>query len=1103
MKIKNLFLNKKKLTLVLSLVFCAVVLGVGASAAVNGGLPGLAAISMAVSQSSGETSQTSAEPSEPESSESAPETSSEPSEPVEAQPVVYSKPERMMAVTLTPGVDYYTDPSLSDADIKASIDKAVDSAVKLTANTVILATKYNDTVLYRSSDMPQTEVTFDILNYAIAKARSKDLYVYVTYDVLLTNKDGKAAMSTAIDRDVLKTISENVKQLVENYDIDAVMLDNYTVARDSGTYSEYSADGNGMGYENYLRASTQAAVNAAYTAAKAADPSVQAGLAVDAVWANSTTVDEGSETASSYESMVDGCADTRKFVDSGLADFVAVKSDKSINNKDASFAAYMGWWADEVDGKIPLYALQYASKACTADTGWSKPSELSDQIIAAEKLKGFSGSMFDSLAALLNNPQQSTDALVLYLTENEDPSFLLTQLEMTRPGQLTYSTYETSVQFVGASDGAFPLYMNGEEVTRDQNGAFFLNINLEPGLNTFKFEHKEKTITYNITRNVQIIKEISPMGNVSIAGGMQITVTAVAYEGSTLTATLAGQTVTLKQSTEADDETDNDSTYKQFSGTLTVPAATTSDQSLGNIVVNGKWSSASPESMTGAYVTVKAKSVSGDLVEIVTNSAETFPTTTLDDLSDYDCYPLAKGTRDYTDGDEIVYKNGDKTYTYFNLQSGQRVYSSDIASVSGSDLGGNKINGITVSANARYTKVIIDMDQPVAYVARYSADAFTIDFKYTSAVPENMSLSCTPLFSAATWNGTKLTLSLSTPAGFLGYYAYYDGGDLVFRFNNPQGTSSLSGIPIVIDVGHSASKPGAMGFLSAYGEYEINYAVGVKLYYELQDRGATVYMQDTQGSSPDLAQRVAYANSANPMVFVSLHCNSSTTSTGSGTEGWYFTRFSAGLARRFAANVASALGTENRGDKIGRYYVTRVAEFSAILGEMGFVSNEDDYYKLVQNSYQSSIASGVADAISAYLGAVGANGSYDYGTQTSGSASTVPDDPNTEVSSSKPSESSVSESSSGSSSSSSSSSQSSSASGKETDLGLPETLELEVGEVYRFDTGMNYDLTWESSDTSVATVKSSGKVTARQKGTVTITATDEKGNKDTCVITVG
>ncbi|MBR5309784.1 MAG: N-acetylmuramoyl-L-alanine amidase, partial [Oscillospiraceae bacterium] len=670
-------------------------------------------------------------------------------------------------------------------------------------------------------------------------------------------------------------------------------------------------------------------------------------------------------------------------------------------NKNAKFINYAEWWNAVVAEKVPLYIFQYATKACTDEKGWNDPSELSDQVIAAEKLSGFCGSIFDSLSALQSNPKQSTDALYQYLTENIDPSFLLTQLELTRPSKKTFSTYDNVVAFAGASDINFDLFVNGEKVKRDQNGAFMLTLELVPGLNTFKFEHKEKTITYNITRNVMVLKEITPLGNVTVGGGMSITVTALAYEGSVVTATLGSTTITLTQSTEEDDSTEEekDSSYVTYTGMISAPAAGNEEQQIGNIVIKGTWEGIT-ETKDGAFVTVSAKAKAGGLVEVIADAAETFPTDTLNDLSAYDNYPLAKGTRDYVVGDEIVYVEGSKTYTYYNLQSGQRVYTKDVSPVSG-ELGGNKIKNMTVSSNKRYTYVIFEMDQRVAYIAKYTGSEFTIDFQYTSETPGNLELSCTPLFDSAKWNSAKLSLKLSTKNGFLGYKAYYENGNLVFRFNNPTGSYSLSGVPIIVDVGHSKLGVGALGFLSAYGEYEINLGVGKYLKEELQSRGATVYMMDTVNSRPSLEDRVAYSSAKNPLVFVSIHCNSATSSTGYGTECFYFTRFSQGLADYFSANVASALGTKDRGDMIGRYYVTRTQEYPSVLGELGFVSNESDYYKLIQNSYQRDIASAIADAISSYLGGVGRNGNYTYGTQsTSGESSFTPseeDIPNEEI----------------------------------------------------------------------------------------------------------
>ena len=1010
---KKFFLNKKLMTAVLSLSLVFVIGGIAVFAAFQSGLPGMEKLFGGVSfpdfPASSESSSEEPETLIPEEENNVDlnDVTITPMEPVVPEepeienvfdgPIVFRAPERMMAITLSAGVDYYTEEGMSAEDIKKSIDKAILGAKELSANTVFLETSFGDSVLYSSSEMPQAKVTVDMLKYAAESAKAEGLYVYVVFDVLKINNGGKTETSYVLNSEQLSLIGANAAALC-GYDIDGIMLNTYSVESNGRAYSDYTKYGSGMGYENYLRSNVEAAVTTAYNAVKKEDPSIAVGLAVDAVWANNLTVEEGSATEASYESFTDGFANTKKFVENGLADFVAVKSNYATGNKSAKFADYMEWWNNIIAEKVPLYIFQYATKACTDEKGWGDPSELSDQVISAEKLSGFKGSVFDSLAALQKNPKQSTDALVQYLTENIDPSFLLTQLELTRPSKLTYSTYDTVAVFAGASDVNFDLTMNGTKVKRDSNGAFMLTMELNPGLNTFKFEHKEKTVTYNITRNVMVLKEVTPLGNVTVGGGMSITVTALAYEGSVVTATLGSNTVTLKQSTEADDSTEEeqDSTYVTYTGMLSAPASGTTEQGIGNIVIKGTWEGTT-ETKEGAYVTVSAKAKAGGLVEVTAKAAETFPTNVLNDLSDYDCYPLAKGTRDYVVGEEIVYVEGEKTFTYYNLQSGQRVYTKDVSPVSG-ELGGNKISNMTVSSNSRYTYVTFEMDQQVAYVAKYSSSAFTIEFFYTDETPGNLNLNCTPLFDSAKWNGSTLTLALSTKSGFLGYTAYYEGGDLVFRFNNPTGTSSLSGVPIIVDVGHSALGVGALGFLSDYGEYEINLAVGKYLREELQSRGATVYMQDTVNSRPSLEDRVAYSSSKNPLVFVSIHCNSATSSSGYGTECFYFTRFSQNLASYFSSNVASALGTKDRGDMIGRYYVTRTQEYPSVLGELGFVSNESDYYKLIKGSYQREIAEGIADAISSYLYSVGRNGNYNYGSQsTNGESSYLPPEESSSV----------------------------------------------------------------------------------------------------------
>lgn len=84
----------------------------------------------------------------------------------------------------------------------------------------------------------------------------------------------------------------------------------------------------------------------------------------------------------------------------------------------------------------------------------------------------------------------------------------------------------------------------------------------------------------------------------------------------------------------------------------------------------------------------------GKPVRVTATQAETFPTSVIDDYSDPSYFPLPQGTIDYTVGDELIYKDGDRTFSYYKLASGVRVYTKDITAISESEgVGNNSING--------------------------------------------------------------------------------------------------------------------------------------------------------------------------------------------------------------------------------------------------------------------------------------------------------------------------------------------------------------------------------------------------------------------------
>ncbi len=1005
----------------------------------------------------------------------------------EEETVYYNRPSEMRAVYLTAGVDFLTDSSESEQTVKEQIDAALDQIVEYKMNSVVIDPVVGSRVIYETESFPSSAASFDVLDYLIEACRERSLYVYVLFDVMYEQDDGEMREVGVFTSDTLDFITQAARNLGEHYAVDGIILDSYYYPETSQSYQDYLLYGGGIGYENYLTSVSEIAVETVSDALHQYAKGTQVGLLTDAVWENSSQNTKGSETSAEFTVYGDGNADTREFIRDGMLDFVMVKNYGSLEDPNADFLTVVEWWASITSQyDIPLYTLMAADKLGTDEPGWFTYDQLVKQVIQGREVEGFAGCVFNSLAALEENPKEGTTLLMRYYDNEVNPQHILTELAVTRPAQTTYSTFEQTVTFSGASDPNMPITCNGEELTTDQNGYFGFTADLKPGVNTFVFEHKDKTVTYTITRKVQIFKEYTPTGSLSLEGGMQLTVNALAYADANVTATLNGQTITLQITDIEDDSTDKDTSYAHFVGTFTMPAAGTSLQNLGNIVFYGNWEGMS-ETKTGALVKVnpKAEIGSGVMVQVVADQAETFPTSTLNDLSDPSYYPLPKGTKDYTTGPEVSYNNGKTNYYYYNLASGLRVYSSDIQRISGSDVS-NRISGITVDSDSDYTRVILNMSDKASYVARYTGSAITFDFQYTTGVPDDLkNLTKNPLFTSATWSGSRLTLTLARNGGLIGYKAYYDSNDnLVLRFTNPP--ASFSDARIVVDPGHGYGDVGAVGFLPDYPEREINQMIAEKLTDTLADMGAEVTMIDTLSSKIDVRGRVAYAQNYNAHVLISVHANSAQASSAAGSEAYYFYPNGKTLATNAASRMASALDTNNRGGKFGRYYVTRDSQFIGVLSETGFVTNQSEYRKLLDDDYQQQVADALAEAVYNALSSAGM-GTVKTGTQSAGQGvmTDEEDDPDSSWEEEEEETAEIEE---------------LSLSDEELYLEVGEEYELEV-EIYPDDA--DGELEWYSSDPDIADVDSDGYVTAYESGSATITVESDSGAWAECEVEVG
>lgn len=1006
--------------------------------------------------------------------------STDDNEPVDVEPVSFNIPSEMRGTYLTPGKDFMKSSDANSDTVKAEIDKALEQAMSLDINSVIVYTTVDGAVIYDTKDAPRADSTFDALEYILQKARDNDLYTYAIFDASLYQSRTLAA-TMAVGGATTDKLSENLTEFVQKYDIDGILLDGYTKEENDANYSNYLSLGGGIGFDNFLRQSPAAVVKSASKIIRSAAPTVQIGILTDAVWENKSENEQGSATNASYTTLSDGNADTKGFVEKGLVDFVAVKAYSSTENKEVPFNEVVGWWAQVArENDVQMYVVHATDKLLTSEVGWETAEQLTKQLNEVSDVSGVRGSIFNNLqtVAINKTSAQSTS------TEKEYDQ-VLTELEMTKPSETSFSTAEPQVTFAGASDPDQNVTINGETITTDESGYFSIKMDLSTGSNKFVIKHKKKTVTYNITRKIELLKDVSPTGTVNVDGGMAITVSAFAYEEATVYATINGKKVPMTIDDSVEDEQDRDGTFRTFQGSFVVPSSASSSKKLGDIVVYASYGGQKTK-LNGATVTVnkKVKLEDGVAVQVTADQAMTYPPDTLDNIPVDKYYPLPKGAMDYTVGDEITYKDSKgKEHKYYVLASGLRVRSEDITTT-GDFASNNTISGVSVSTKDTYTYVTLKTTQKVSYKVSYSSSGISFDFQNTKKAPNDLTLSKNPLFTSAKWNDQTMTLSFANTNAFFGYKAYYDtSGNLVLRFNNPR--TSIKGARIAVDAGHGGKDQGAAGFLADYPESVINKSIANYLVSELESRGATVKLLEPNGNDGEYRKEMAEEWDAD--LFISVHNNSAPNIKAVGTEVYYFYPFSKNLAASAAKTTSSGLSSTNRGAKDSYYHITLSPQFQSVMVECGFMTNKGEYEKLISKKYQKNIAVGIADGIAANFKSSGSGSSVSGGTESVGNATDTSDtgsntdyEDDTTISSDSVIEM----------------------------LELVSDHSIAIGRTtvlyprYEPEDAPAVKYTWKSSDPSVATVNENGLIKGVSTGTTDITVTAEGGASATCVLDV-
>jgi len=175
---------------------------------------------------------------------------------------------------------------------------------------------------------------------------------------------------------------------------------------------------------------------------------------------------------------------------------------------------------------------------------------------------------------------------------------------------------------------------------------------------------------------------------------------------------------------------------------------------------------------------------------------------------------------------------------------------------------------------------------------------------------------------------------------------------------------------IILDPGHGGKDVGTI--LGTIYEKNITLKVSTLVKQKLENAGAKVHMTRTGDTFPTLQGRVDFTNANYGEIFVSVHVNSASNTSASGTETYY--SISSGdmyqedidLGTFVNNQIVNNLNMKNRGVKQYPYYVINNMSIPSILVELGFLTNSEDRQKLTNDEYVNKYADSIYNGIMQY-----------------------------------------------------------------------------------------------------------------------------------------
>lgn len=324
-------------------------------------------------------------------------------------------------VTTVGNQDYPKSPTTDAWELRAQLDEILDNCRDMGFNTIFFQVRPSGDALYKSSIYPWSYYLtgtqglapsddFDPLAYAIDAAHERGMQLHAWLnpyrvtnstqyndklaennpavlrpDLVLTDSTGKMYLNPG-EADSIDIILDGIREIVRNYDVDGIHLDDYFYPSggfdDSAAYYKYQDQ-----YPDkaeWRRSMVTTLIACANDTVKEVNPDCMFGVSPSGIWANSSNTPGGSNTSgsSSYHSLY---ADTKLWVEREYLDYIMPQIYWHNGHEQADYATLIIWWANVcAPTNVKLYIGEAAYKAASgSEAAWKGQNglnELSTQI---------------------------------------------------------------------------------------------------------------------------------------------------------------------------------------------------------------------------------------------------------------------------------------------------------------------------------------------------------------------------------------------------------------------------------------------------------------------------------------------------------------------------------------------------------------------------------------------------------------------------------------------------------------------------------------------------------------------------------------------------